>query len=146
MIPLTCSSIPTPDIFTQLEVTVLENGVIGGIDNLDFAEGRVRIFESADLDGLITFWEDGFPVNLVDVNLDIQSTGIVPDSTQTTGPNGTYFFDNVDAGEDIEIYCEKATDPLNGVSTGPLFLIQQYIVNGPGAVGQFASPLPTRSF
>ena len=129
-----------PDIFTQLEVTVLENGVIGGIDNLDLAEGRVRIFESADLDGLITFWEDNFPVNLVDVNLDIQSTGIVPDSTQTTGPDGTYFFDNVDAGENIEIYCEKATDPLNGVSTGPLFLIQQYIVNGPGAVGQFDSP------
>jgi PKD repeat protein len=129
-----------PNIFTRLEVTIFENGVIGTIDNILLIDGQVKIFESADLDGLIYFWEDFSPVNLVDVNLDFAGTPVDPDSTQTTGPDGTYFFDNVDAGQDVEIYCVKETNPVNGVTTGPLFLVQQYTVFGPGPVGQYNSP------
>jgi PKD repeat protein len=130
-----------PDIFTRLEVTIFENGVIGTIDNILLIDGQVKIFESADLDGLIYFWDAPFsPVNLVDVNLDFAGTPVDPDSTQTTGPDGTYFFDNVDAGQDVEIYCVKETNPVNGVTTGPLFLVQQYTVFGPGPVGQYNSP------
>mgnify|MGYP003563518837 CR=1 FL=1 len=130
-----------PNIFTRLEVTIFENGVIGTIDNILLIDGQVKIFESADLDGLIYFWDAPFsPVNLVDVNLDFAGTPVDPDSTQTTGPDGTYFFDNVDAGQDVEIYCVKETNPVNGVTTGPLFLVQQYTVFGPGPVGQYNSP------
>lgn len=129
-----------PSIFTRLEVTVFENGAIGTIDSILLIDGWVRIFESADLDGLIYFWEDNSPVNLVDVNLDIAGTPADPDLLQTTGPDGTYFFDNVNAGQDIEIYCVKETNPVNGVTTGPLFLVQQYTVLGPGPVGQYNSP------
>ena len=129
-----------PSIFTRLEVTIFENGAIGTIDNILLIDGQVKIFESADLDGLIYFWEDNSPVNLVDVNLDIAGTPVDPDLLETTGTDGTYFFDNVDAGQDIEIYCVKETNPVNGVTTGPLFLVQQYTVLGPGPVGQYNSP------
>jgi PKD repeat protein len=130
-----------PSTFTRLEVTIFENGAIGTINNILLIDGQVKIFESADLDGLIYFWEDLMtPVNLVDVNLDFAGTPVDPDSTQTTGPSGTYFFDNVDAGEDVVIYCVKETNPVNGVTTGPLFLVQQYTVLGPGPVGQYNSP------
>jgi PKD repeat protein len=129
-----------PNIFTRLEVTIFENGAIGTINSILLIDGWVRIFESADLDGLIYFWEDFSPVNLVDVNLDFAGTPLDPDLLQTTGPDGTYFFDNVDAGQDVEIYCVKETNPVNGVTTGPLFLVQQYTVLGPGPVGQYNSP------
>lgn len=129
-----------PNIFTRLEITIFENGAIEIINAIQLIDGWVKILKDADLDGLIYFWGDFSPVNLVDVNLDFPDTPEDPDSTQTTGLPGTYLFDNVDVGKDVEIYCVKETNPVNGVSTGPLFLVQRYTVLGPGPVGQYNSP------
>jgi len=119
----------SPNAGTPLEVSVFENGVISFPDPLITVPGRVSIYPSADVDGQVTYWWNGSGVNFTEVNLDILQTATTPDSLQITGPDGLYEFDNVDAGNDVEIYCFKDTNYLNGVSTAPLFLIQEFIVD-----------------
>jgi PKD repeat protein len=113
---------------TPLSVSLFDNGVIINPDTVSTTNGKITIFEIADIDGQVTFWKDGTGVNLTDVNLNILQTPASPDFTQTTGLDGFYSFNNLDAGNDVTIQCVKDTNFLNGVSTGPLFLIQEYTV------------------
>ena len=113
---------------TPLEITILENGVLAFPDYTT-ETGKVTILENASIDGNIAFWSTGAPVRDVSVSLDIAQTPADPDAQQVTGADGQYRFDDITLGSDVTLSCLKDINILNGVTTAPLFYVQEYIVN-----------------
>ena len=112
-----------------IEITVVENGALASPDYVT-ETGKITILENANIDGNITFWSTGGPVRDVRVSLDIAQTPADPDAMQVTASDGRYHFDNIPAGSNVTISCLKDINLLNGVTTGPLYYVQEYIVNG----------------
>lgn len=113
---------------TPLEITILENGALA-YPGYTTETGKVTILENASIDGNIAFWSTGAPVRDVSVSLDIAQTPAGPDAQQVTGADGRYRFDDIAPGSDVTLSCLKDINVLNGVSTAPLFYVQEYIVN-----------------
>ncbi|MCO6490487.1 MAG: PKD domain-containing protein [Phaeodactylibacter sp.] len=114
---------------TPLEITILENDALAFPDYTT-ETGKVTILENASVDGNITFWSTGAPVRDVRVSLDVAQTPADPDAQQVTGADGRYRFDDISLGSDVTLSCLKDINVLNGVTTAPLFYVQEYIVGG----------------
>lgn len=114
---------------TPVEITILENNMLFS-PAYTTETGKITILDNANIDGAITFWSTGAPVKAVNVSLDIAQTPASPDAGRLTADDGRYLFEDVPIGSDVTISCLKDINPLNGVTTGPLFYVQEFIVNG----------------
>jgi hypothetical protein len=78
--------------------------------------------DAGQISGVITT-DDLEPV--LGVNLDLSGGA---QSTQNTGSNGVYLFNNLEKGKDYTVAAQLDKDHLNGVSTFDLVLIQKHIL------------------
>ncbi len=71
----------------------------------------------------IALTSNGDPINYVNIMLE----GSVSDNLQT-GTNGKFEFENIPLNVNYELAANKSSDPLNGVTTFDLVLIQRHIL------------------
>ena len=69
--------------------------------------------------------ENGENIEEVEINLNSNNNPLPP---FITGPNGAFSFTALTTGEDYEVEPQKTINPLNGVTTYDLVLIQKHIL------------------
>ncbi|RMF25605.1 MAG: hypothetical protein D6765_10210, partial [Bacteroidetes bacterium] len=100
-------------------------GNFSSCTNTFILEDSAACAQLQPLGGLIRT-ETGKPVNLVQVNLLVDS---LPVSMDTTGPNGTYQLGLPFGTTDYLVVPSKSINPLNGVTTFDMVLITKHILN-----------------